>query len=107
MHEAHGWVAYTVGRKLFEEIRRMLVKEQRLPLVMDLDYTLVLHANDGQQPEGGRKAKAKGKDDGGILPRAGLAEFLAAVAANLQAALFCQGENFRYDAAVAVTVCEV
>ena len=41
------------GKQNLEEIRRMLVKEQRLPLVMDLDYTLVLHANDGQQPEGG------------------------------------------------------
>jgi len=90
MHEAHGWVAYTVGRKLFEEIRRMLVKEQRLPLVMDLDYTLVLHANDGQQPEGGRKAKAKGKDESGILPRAGLAEFLAAVAPLFQLHVYTQ-----------------
>lgn len=80
-----NWAAYIVPRKRFEDARRLLIKERKLPLILDLDYTLVLHrlSENGPLSSGGSRK-------GDILPRAGLAEFLATVEPLFQLHVFTQ-----------------
>jgi hypothetical protein len=68
------WASYVVEKKLFEHMRKVVIKEAKLPLVLDLDHTLLVYDEPAKR----------------IIGRPGLAVFLRQMAALFQLHVYTQ-----------------